>query len=187
MKAKITILLMLAAFMLLFAGEALAAAKPAWVKTTWTAKLVKNPNVKNVKVDSPDYWAVEIKVKHTNNSGDRDIIAFYDKTLTFSAVLNKDITYANQRGKTVKHTLKSDRVNKVEVWPNKSYSLAYWVPVKNLISPGKYETGVGMSMNNEIRQADWERLNNQLKQYGMKAFQQIKLGYDVNVRSKKAN
>ena len=172
--------LVLAVFVVVFAGEALAATRPSWVGWSWNVKLVKNPNVKNVQMSSADYWALEIKVTHKNNSSNRDITAFYDKTLTFSATMSSNLTFVSQRGKAVKYTMKSTRVNNVNVWPGRSYTLTYWMPVKNLISPGgSYRNNLGQTNN-----ASWRDLNENLQRMGTNAFGSRKLGYDVNVRSK---
>ena len=179
MKFAVAVIL-LAIFAAVSAEEALAAAKPSWVGWSWNVALVKNPNVKNVKMSTADYWVLKITVTHKNNSSDRDITAFYDKTLTFYATMSNNLTWASQRGKAVKYTLKSTKVNNVEVWPAKSYSLTYFMPVKNLISPGgTYRNNLGQTNN-----ASWSELNDNLQRMGINAFGSRKLSYDVNVRSK---
>ena len=163
---------LLAVFAVAFAGEALAAKNPDWVKWSWSTSLVRNDKVND---SSPDRYSIKISVTHKNNSSNKDMIAIYDKTVTFSATIANVYTIA-QYGKAVKKTITSDKINEINVWPGKSYTLVFFIPVKNLISVNKDTATVAYS---------WVNVNRDLAKYGMNTFTKRSLNYSYHVRSKK--
>jgi len=180
-KAKIAALMVLAAvFALTFALSAEAAKNPNWVETSRTWRIERNS--KQNDISKPDYWWVRITVNHTNKSSDMDITAFYDKQVRFSAVTNMRNTGNNSwfvkqpLGTNVRRTINSDRINNVNIWPGRSHSLVYYISLGNLISPySNNETG-------------WRMLNGQINGLNNKnsIFKDVRIGYDVHVRSKRA-
>jgi len=174
MKGKVKFALaavLLAVFATAFTGEASALERPDWLGIKWSAKLVRNKD-KSLTVKSPDYWQVEIKVSHTNNSKDRDITAIYDKTLTISG----EYMGNNRSIKTGKKTITSKKVNKVELWAGQTVSLTYHVPLKDIVeNPYHY----------------WEEINNNGIRHGTSGSGALRnpklLSYDCRVKSKKSD
>ena len=137
MKVKIKVALvavLLTAFVVVFAGEAMAEKDPKWVTWSATGRIIRNPD-KNIPITAGNYYVVEIQITYTNNSKDTDIIAFYDKYVKLTATTNQ--WFGNlPSGKPTWASVTSDKINKVEVWPGKSYSLVYYMDISNFTKPG---------------------------------------------------
>jgi hypothetical protein len=156
--------MLLAVCALVFGGE--AAAKPSWLKTTWSSKIVVTGKDKT----KGDYLSVRISIKHTNN-GDEIITSFFNKTLKMVSTV-KDYTSKGE------YTLKSTKVNKAEVYPGQSYTLSYDIPLNGLIQTRSSGNRSGWQYTNEdmLRKdySDAKKLTDGLK---------CNL-YDVQVRTK---
>ena len=174
-KVKFTLIaVLLAVFVMAFAGEALAIKNPKWVKWSWVGSLVRNPDAK-VPMTSGSYYLVKIVVTHTNNSDEQDIIAIYDKEVKFSATINTKLTWGTPKYNTkVSSTIKSNKVNEVNVWPGRSYALTYYIPLGNLIKAPDADR--------------WRWQNEEIGRFKNKynMFKDRSVNYSYNVRYKKS-
>jgi hypothetical protein len=185
-KVKLTLVVaVLAAFVAAFAGEALAAKNPDWVKRSYTPSLVRNQNVNDI--NSPDYWYLRIVVTHQNNSSDRDITAFYDRDLTFTAKLATNrfefpqYTTTQKHGATVSRKVTISSVSEVNVWGGRSHDLPYLFFIKTFITP---------SGGPNASTFGWKHLNEQLARLNGDAkllFTNRQYTYNVHVRSKRSD
>ena len=174
-KVKFTIIaVLLAAFVMAFAGEAMAIKNPKWVKWSWSGSLVRNPDAK-VPITSGSYYLVKIEITHTNNSDEQDIIAIYDKELKFSATINTNLRWGTPKLNTkVSSTIKSSKVNDVNVWPGRAQTLTYYIPLGNLI---------------KAQNADrWKWQNEDIGAFKNKynMFKDRSVNYSYNVRARKS-
>ena len=164
---------LLAAFVAMFAGEALAAQNPNWVSWTW--KYSREADKKK-DISSPDYWWYKVEVTFKNNSQDRDIVAIYDRKATLSAPIINILfgVPRNDKVKTQQSIAKYDKAQVVNIWPGRSHTLVYWFPAKDFVKPH------GKSL--------WGDLNHQISERGLLVRNEIKFGnHTFSVRSKKSN
>ena len=166
--------LLLAAFVAVFAGEALAAQNPNWVSWTWKWS---REAAKNKDISSPDYWWYKVEVTFKNNSQDRDIVAIYDRKATLSAPIINILfgVPRNDKVKIQQSTAKYDKAQEVNIWPGRSRTLVYWFPAKDFVKPnGKSHL--------------WGDLNDQISRRGLLVRDEIKFGnHTFSIRSKKSD
>ena len=112
---------LLTAFMLP-AGNVFAAETPKWLGT----KIVEWKLLKSGK-SMGDMGAMNlfVKIRHTNNSKDRVITAFYDKKGYFE--IEGDSVEVRAR-------LQSSKVNRVNVDPGESFNLTYTLPITECLN-----------------------------------------------------
>ena len=179
MKTTVNLLKFVAVLMMMFfmatlaGGEAQAANMPDWLKITWKQSLVRNSD-KSVTIKSPNYWMLQIAVTHTNKSRDRDITAIYDKTLTYTAAFNQKPTNVSMGwDDPIKRTAKFGKVIKVELWPQQSETLNFFISLDKLIKTN----------------GNWKDVNERIammKGDATKLFKGAKVSYDCEVRSRRS-
>jgi hypothetical protein len=136
-KMKVTLATaLLVFFTVMFAGETLA--YPNWIQISAPSKLGLVKNGKDI--NEGDYWALKFTVtyKNTKNSG-RIITALFAKTLSIENI-KPDATYLDQPYQyysPLTSTVTSSKINKLEVWPNSSAKLSYFIPLNKLIKANK--------------------------------------------------
>ena len=159
--------LLLIGLVLFLGGK--AEAKPTWIKSTISApKVVKTGD----NINYGNYYSLKFSVKHTNNHPDGKIVtAIFDKTLKLWDA-ECSIKYTVSK---INYTLRSSRVNKMELYPGQSYSLAYSIPLDKLFK----------------NVSNWKDLNkniNTFKWSGKKKMSNGKMGftwsYDYQVTTK---
>ena len=162
---------LLAVLVAAFAGEAPAAAltKPNWVGASTT--LGPHDIVKTGKdITKGDYLSVRVGVTYRNNKDSGRILkAIFDKTLTFTDVQIGD-TWMTEWHKRGTITITSSRINQVEIWPNNTTKLMYYIPLNKFLTPGRW--------------SDWKNVNEDLLRTNRKVkFKSWNHGF--NVRSDK--
>ena len=184
--------LLLAAFVAVFAGEALAAKNPSWVgisSRTW--RVVRNSAQNDIT--KSNYWIVQVSVETTNNSKDRDITAFYDCQLRVSAKLasgprmqvgsgaraftRRFVDFIKQpEGTTVRDTADFPDPRNVTIWPGQKFT-------RNM-DLGLHRFVTLSSINS------WRDVNEFLDKVGgnrNSILTDVTIGYDFHVRSKKSD
>jgi len=174
--------LLLAGFVMTFAGEVLAASakNPNWVSWTWGGAIVRNSD-QSVPITARNYWQLRITIKHVNNSQDRDIINIYESQVRVNTTVNRIIGRLRQRwGAEVSTTVNFSNNVQVEMWPGMSHDISYRIPLGNLISP---------SNSNDSREWRWmnEEVEKLVNRHGNGAdalFKDTRVGYDFHIRSR---
>ena len=138
---------LLAVFVAMFAGEALA--KPDWIGCSYTPSLV----VTGKDAGKADYYSVKIVVDYKNNNKQGKVVTkIFDKTLTLSAQINNPRFKMNKSSAT--GTIKSSKVNDCQIYPGQTYSLAYFIPISQFGIRAYYPDIYNMKdVNEEIRRS----------------------------------
>ena len=127
-------LVLLAAFVAMLAGEALA--YPDWITVSAPKELSLVKNGKDI--NKGDYWAVEFTVTYANKKDSKRIItAIFDKTLSVKGLKPNTNKYHVDWKVLGAATITSSKINKdLEVWPNSSKRLYYYIPLDKVLSRG---------------------------------------------------
>ena len=133
MKMKFALIpLLLAMFVIVSAGDALA--YPGWVKISAPRqlKLVKNGDDYN----KGDYWAMQFTVTYTNTKNSERIIkAIFDKTLSITSLKPQGSHYVvGSKLMDKRVTINSSKISKMEVWPNGTARLWYAIPLNQIVA-----------------------------------------------------
>jgi hypothetical protein len=146
---------LLAVLVTAFAGEAPAAGltKPDWVRATTI--LGPHDIVKTGKdITKGDYLSVRVGVTYRNNQDSGRILkAIFDKTITFTDVQIGD-TWMPEWHKRGTITITSSKINQVEIWPNNTIKLIYFIPLSQFLTPGKW--GTWKSANESVLQGKYK-------------------------------
>jgi len=153
---------------------------PAWVEISrLPVKLVRNQDPE-IPMTSPNYWQLRIAYTHTNNSQDREIVAFLDRQIRFSVIINMNLTNARQ--------------NNGYPVSNSAYFINVVDRTANPISPGEqHELGFRFSLGtliNVTSESNWQALNEEIgrirgseQERARALFRDGGFEYDFNVRS----
>ena len=123
-----------------FAQDAFSA--PKWIKVTYS-----KPTLQVIGKDKNNsgYLALKVSVTHKNNSKKGEVIkAIFDKTLQVSYTLGPGRYTSLSNTVNVTSRVKSNKVNKVEIYPGQKFTLYYLVPIDKKGSIGK------SSLNDQI-------------------------------------
>ena len=97
---------------------------------------------------------IEIRITFTNNSTDeKAIIKFYDKTLKVSGSI---ISYTDKVTPLNNYTIRSSKVNNVEVWPGKQYYLTFFIPLKDVLKKNYVKSWVWKIKDIKVNDCDFK-------------------------------
>ena len=123
-KRSLSVVLLFAALLCLSAP---AMARPNWIGIKGKYSIVRNEKQKNPR--AKDYKQIRFSVTYTNNSSDKIVTAIFNKTLSVSCTaFYKWLVYNDSAG-TIKASIKSTRVSKMELYPGQSTSMYYLLPI----------------------------------------------------------
>jgi len=128
-------------FVLLIAAL-LCFAAPSWARPNWVSFKSKVSIVRNDKQkdsNAGNYKRVKVSITYTNNSKDKIIKAFFNKSISFTCDFyvterqtpwmgndwkeNVDVKLSSFKANNIKYA----QVNKCEVYPGQSYTLNYFI------------------------------------------------------------
>lgn len=116
---------------------------PKWIKITYS-----KPTLQVVGKDKNNsgYLALKVSVIHKNNSKNGEVItAIFDKELGISYTIRNYIGLGS-KGNRFTTSVKSNKVNKVDIYPGQKFTLYYLVPIQ---SKGNYQ-GSFREFNDQI-------------------------------------
>ena len=117
---------------LLLITALLCFAAPSWARPNWVSTNAKWSIVRNEKQNDPkanNYYYLKASVTYTNNSEDKIILSIFGKTLNATGTVYYWDKYntGNTAG-TLNSSIKSTKVNNMNLYPGQSTSLYYLFP-----------------------------------------------------------
>ena len=144
MKRSLGFVMLMAA---LLCVSAPALAYPKWIGVKGKLSIVRNEKQKDKNANN--YKQLKLVVTYKNNSRDKIITAIFNKTTSlncsiYAVYIPAGYQYVKENGEVASCNVKgakSDKVNKCELYPGQSISLAYYFNVTSFKKRNVFNTG----------------------------------------------